>query len=350
MSPPLVVAYALAGHMDIDLNEEPLGHDPDGHPVFLKDIWPTHEEVQAVVQSAIESQMYRRSYGAVYQGDQRWSELAVPGGDRFAWQPDSTYIRRPSYFDGMAKEAPDAVAEIRSARAIAVLRDSVTTDHISPAGGIPADSPAGRYLLEQGVAADAFNSYGARRGNHEVMVRGTFANLRIRNQLVPGVEGGVTAHRPSGEILSMYDAARRYQAQGIPLIVLAGRDYGSGSSRDWAAKGPHLQGIRAVIAQSYERIHRSNLIGMGVLPLQFHAQDSVASLGLTGHEVFDIEGLAEWIAGDLPQRRELTVQARQADGNTQRFSTIVRIDTPQELLYYRHGGILQYVLRQLRDA
>jgi aconitate hydratase len=347
MSPPLVVAYALAGRMDIDLYNEPIGTGSDGRSVFLKDIWPTQEEVSDAIRTSIESEMYRRSYGAVYEGDDRWNSLDVPGGDRFEWQDDSTYVRQPTYFDEMPREAPESVPEIRAARVIAVLGDSVTTDHISPAGSIKKDSPAGKYLVEHGVQPLDFNSYGSRRGNHEVMVRGTFANVRIRNRMVAGVEGGFTRHVPSDEIMTIYDAAMRYQAEGTPLVVLAGKEYGSGSSRDWAAKGPYLQGIKAVIAESYERIHRSNLIGMGVLPLQFHSSDSVDSLGLTGDETIEITGLADLIAGGLSKSREVAVRATAADGTTTEFSAVVRIDTPQEVLYYRNGGILQYVLRQL---
>jgi aconitate hydratase len=347
MSPPLVVAYALAGRMDIDLYNEPIGTGKDGRSVFLRDIWPSQEEVRAVMQSSIESEMYRRSYGTVYEGDERWSSLDVPGGDRFQWEPDSTYVRQPTYFDEMPREAPDSVDDIHGARCIALLGDSVTTDHISPAGSIKKDSPAGKYLVEHGFEPRDFNSYGSRRGNHEVMVRGTFANVRIRNQLVPGVEGGFSKHVPSDEIMTIYDAAMRYQQEGTPLIVLAGKEYGSGSSRDWAAKGPYLQGIEAVIAESYERIHRSNLIGMGILPLQFHMGDDPQSLGLTGREVFEIEGIRERCAGGLADGRDVTVRVRREDGSTAEFRAVVRIDTPQELLYYRHGGILQYVLRQL---
>jgi aconitate hydratase len=347
MSPPLVVAYALAGRMDIDLYNEPLGTDPEGRSVFLKDIWPSQEEVRAVMQSSIESEMYRRTYGRVYEGDERWSALDVTGGDRFEWEPDSTYVRQPTYFDDMPREAPETVEEIRGARVVALLGDSVTTDHISPAGSIKKDSPAGKYLMGNGVEPKDFNSYGSRRGNHEVMVRGTFANVRIRNQLVSGIEGGFTKHIPSDEVMTIYDAAMRYQEEGTPLVVLAGKEYGSGSSRDWAAKGPYLQGIKAVIAESYERIHRSNLIGMGILPLQFFAGEDAGSLGLHGSETIDIEGLTDLIAGGLSEHRELTVRARSADGTEREFRAVVRIDTPQEVLYYRHGGILQYVLRQL---
>jgi aconitate hydratase len=347
MSPPLVVAFALAGRIDIDLQHEPLGHDRDGAPVYLRDIWPTTREVEATLESSIKSDMYRRSYGAVYTGDERWNALEVPAGDRFAWSPTSTYVRRPPYFEGMSKNNPEKVGEIRGARVIAVLGDSVTTDHISPAGSIKKDSPAGRYLTAQGVSLADFNSYGSRRGNHEVLVRGTFANTRIRNRLAPNTEGGVTTYLPTGEVMSIYDAAMRYQADGTPLLVLAGKEYGSGSSRDWAAKGPALQGIRAVIAESYERIHRSNLVGMGILPLQFAAGESPESLGLTGRETFDVEGLTQAIASGFAAGRSLMVEARREDGSKLRFTAMIRIDTPQEVLYYQHGGILQFVLRQL---
>jgi aconitate hydratase len=347
MSPPLVVAFAIAGRIDIDLYNEPIGTDAEGRSIFLKDIWPSQEEIHAVMQSSIESAMYRRTYGKVFEGDERWTSLQVPEGNRFRWQEDSTYVRKPTYFDDMPREAPATVPEIRGARVIALLGDSVTTDHISPAGSIKKDSPAGKYLMEHGVEPRNFNSYGSRRGNHEVMVRGTFANVRIRNQLVPVIEGGFTRHIPSDEVMTIYDAAVRYQAEGIPLVVLAGKEYGSGSSRDWAAKGPYLQGTKAVIAESYERIHRSNLIGMGILPLQFRAGDSVQSLGLTGEEVFDFSGLAQRIAGGLAHGREITVRARRPDGSVVEFDALVRIDTPKEVQYYRHGGILQYVLRQL---
>ena len=346
MSPPLVVAFALAGRIDIDLLHEPLGEDAKGVPVYLKDIWPSSAEVEKTLTSAIQSDMYRRSYGAVFEGDERWSALEVPGGDRFEWSPQSTYVRQPPYFDGMSKESPKAVAEIRGARVIAILGDSVTTDHISPAGSIKKDSPAGRYLTEQGVSLADFNSYGSRRGNHEVLVRGTFANTRIRNRLAPNTEGGVTTYLPTGEVMSIYDAAMRYQADGTPLVVLAGKEYGSGSSRDWAAKGPALQGIRAVIAESYERIHRSNLVGMGILPLQFAPGESADTLGLTGHEVFDFEGLSQAVATGFAGGRSLNVRARR-DGSVLDFRVTIRIDTPQEVLYYLNGGILQYVLRQL---
>ena len=347
MSPPLVVAFALAGRIDIDLLHEPLGHDRDGAAVYLRDIWPSSAEVEETLATAIRSDMYRRSYGAVFEGDERWNALQVPGGDRFEWSPASTYVRRPPYFEGMSKESPKAVPEIRGARVIAVLGDSVTTDHISPAGSIKKDSPAGRYLTGQGVALTDFNSYGSRRGNHEVLVRGTFANTRIRNRLAPNTEGGVTTYLPTGEVMPIYDAAMRYQADGTALLVLAGKEYGSGSSRDWAAKGPALQGIRAVVAESYERIHRSNLVGMGILPLQFEAGESVDTLGLTGHEIFDLEGVSAAIASGFAGGRTLRARARRPDGTSTDFGVTIRIDTPQEVLYYLNGGILPYVLRQL---
>ncbi|HUE28610.1 MAG TPA: aconitate hydratase, partial [Solirubrobacteraceae bacterium] len=338
-SPPLCVAYAIAGTMDIDLFDEPLGEDERGEPVFLKDIWPNAAEVAATIEDAVQSDMFRKSYGEVFEGDERWASLEVPSGDSFDWDERSTYVRRPPFFDGMPPE-PEPVADIEGARVLAVLGDSVTTDHISPAGAIKRDSPAGRYLMEHGVVPKDFNSYGSRRGNHEVMMRGTFANIRLRNLLAPGTEGGVTVYLgdDSDERLPIYDAAMRYIQQEIPLVVLAGKEYGSGSSRDWAAKGTRLLGVRAVIAQSFERIHRSNLIGMGVLPLQFKDGDSVESLGLTGRETFTIAGLA----GTEAIPRELTVRAGDLE-----FPVTVRIDTPKEQRYYRHGGILQFVLREL---
>jgi aconitate hydratase len=338
-SPPLVVAYALAGSMNVDLLNEPLGEGSDGEPVYLRDIWPSQEEVQQVVAEAVQSEMFRRSYADVYAGDERWNGLETPEGDIYAWPP-STYVLKPPYFDGMGRE-PAPVEPIHGARVLALLGDSVTTDHISPAGAIRPDGPAGRYLIDHGVERKDFNSYGSRRGNHEVMMRGTFANVRLRNQLVPGSEGSWTVHFTSGEQMSIYDAAMRYMEEGVPLVVLAGKEYGSGSSRDWAAKGPKLLGIRAVIAESYERIHRSNLVGMGVLPLQFPAGESVESLGLTGEETFDIPD----ITGEAV--RETTVVARAPDGQEKSFTATVRIDTPQEWLYYRNGGILHFVLRQL---
>jgi aconitate hydratase len=339
-SPPLVVAYALAGSMDVDLLNDPLGTDPDGGLVYLRDLWPTGAEVSELIGRAVQSDMFRKSYAQVFQGDERWNSMDVPSGQSFAWDEASTYVRRPPYFDGMPA-TPAPPADILGARVLAVLGDSVTTDHISPAGVIKRDSPAGRYLVERGVEPRDFNSYGSRRGNHEVMIRGTFANIRLRNRLAPGTEGGVTLHLPDGEQMTIYDAAVRYQQEGVPLVVLAGKEYGSGSSRDWAAKGPRLLGVRAVLAEGYERIHRSNLVGMGVLPLELPAGETVESLGLSGHETFDVTGLEGAGAGDFP--REVTVKA---DGRELRCR--VRIDTPNEVEYYRHGGILQYVLRQLR--
>ncbi len=338
-SPPLVVAYALAGTMDFDMNREPLGSRADGSPVYLADIWPSATEIAAVVQDAVAAEMFSRDYADVFEGDDRWRALDVPSGDTFAWGEDSTYVRKPPYFEGMP-DKPAPVSDIHGARALAMLGDSVTTDHISPACAIKTDSPAGKYLTEHGVERKDFNSYGSRRGNHEVMIRGTFANIRLRNQLAPGTEGGVTVHLPDGEQMSIYDASRQYIEEGTPLLVLGGKEYGSGSSRDWAAKGTLLLGVRAVLTESFERIHRSNLIGMGVLPLQYRPGESAATLGLTGREVFEITGIEEISSGPVP--REVTVRA---DG--MQFQAVVRIDTPGEAEYYRHGGIMQYVLRSL---
>ncbi|QEH36429.1 Aconitate hydratase 1 [Aquisphaera giovannonii] len=345
-SPPLVVAYALAGTMDIDLAAEPIGHDPQGQPVFLKDIWPTSHEVQEAVLHSVKTDMFQSQYGEVFEGDEHWRGLPAPGGDLFSWSDDSTYVKNPPYFVGMPK-VPAPVAPITNARVLAVLGDSITTDHISPAGSIKADGPAGKYLQAHGVPVSEFNSYGSRRGNHEVMVRGTFANVRLRNRLAPGTEGGWTRHLPDGEVMSIFDASEKYKADGIPLIILAGKEYGSGSSRDWAAKGPKLLGISAVIAESYERIHRSNLVGMGILPLQFEEGQSVETLGLTGEEVYGVEEPVGGLASRLSSGRRLIVAAERPDGSTLRFPVVVRIDTPQELLYYENGGILPYVLRQL---
>ena len=345
-SPPLVVAYAIAGRADIDLTTEPLGTDKDGKPVFLKDIWPTQKEVSDIVEQAVAPEMFKNVYADVYAGDKEWQSLVVPEGDLYVWEKDSTYVKHPPYFEGMGAE-PAPIAEITGARALAVLGDSITTDHISPAGSIKADSPAGKYLLERGVKKEDFNSYGSRRGNHEVMVRGTFANVRLRNQLAPGTEGGFTRYLPTGEVMSIFDASVKYIEANVPLFVIAGKEYGSGSSRDWAAKGPKLLGIRAVLAESYERIHRSNLVGMGILPLQFAAGENAASLGLTGEEVFDVVGLPALLDGGFKGGREVTVRAKSADGKTKEIRATVRIDTPQEVLYYKHGGILPYVLRQL---
>jgi len=345
-SPPLVVAYALAGRMDIDLYNEPLGTDPRGKAVFLRDIWPTQEEIREAVTRCVEPEMFTKVYSEAFEGDSRWNTLVVPAGELYGWNPASTYVQNPPYFDDMAAQ-PAPVTDFGGARVLAVLGDSITTDHISPAGSIKAASPAGKYLIAHGVQPQDFNSYGSRRGNHEVMMRGTFANVRLRNKLAPGTEGGVTRHLPDGEPMSIYDAAMKYKDEGVPLVILAGKEYGSGSSRDWAAKGPRLLGVRAVIAESYERIHRSNLVGMGVLPLQFGAGDSAATVGLTGEEVYDVEGLAEGIANGFAKGHEVTVHARRPDGVEKSFPATVRIDTPQEVLYYQHGGILQYVLRQL---
>ncbi|MDT8375742.1 MAG: aconitate hydratase AcnA [Mariprofundaceae bacterium] len=339
-SPPLVVAYAIAGTMNIDLYNDPLGQDTQGNDVYLKDIWPTRKEIADVVASCVTAGQFETSYGNIYAGDANWKNLQAPTGDRFAWDSASTYIQHPPYFEGMSREA-GRVSDIKGARVLALLGDSVTTDHISPAGAIKADSPAGIYLREHGVEPKDFNSYGSRRGNHQVMMRGTFANIRLRNRLAPGTEGGVTRHQPGGEQMSIYDAAMRYKADGVASIILAGKEYGSGSSRDWAAKGPLLQGVRAVIAESYERIHRSNLVGMGILPLQFKAGESAESLGLTGQESYDFAGIGDGSG------KELSVTATAEDGSIATFTVDVRIDTPKEVEYYRHGGILQYVLRQL---
>jgi aconitate hydratase len=345
-SPPLVVAYALAGRIDFDFEKQPLGNGRDGKPVFLKDIWPSAQEVASTMSQAVQSAMFRKEYGEVFTGDARWQGLPVPEGERFAWEPDSTYIRRAPYFDAMPP-TPGPITDIRGARVLAVLGDSITTDHISPAGSIKKNSPAGQYLVEHGVQPVDFNSYGARRGNHEAMVRGTFANVRLKNKLAPDTEGPFTVHLPDGAPMTIFDASTRYQAEGTPLIVLAGKEYGSGSSRDWAAKGPRLLGVRAAIAQSYERIHRSNLVGMGILPLQFATGQSAESLGLTGKETFDFAGLAELLKEGFPKGKELAVRATSPEGTKTDFTVTVRIDTPQELQYYRHGGILEYVLRQL---
>jgi aconitate hydratase A / 2-methylisocitrate dehydratase len=343
-SPPLVVAYAIAGTMDFDFENEPLGFDGDEKPVFLKDIWPSTQEIQSVIEQAITAEMFATDYADVFHGDERWRSLPTPTGNVFEWDADSTYVRKPPYFEGMAAE-PSPVADIHGARVLAKLGDSVTTDHISPAGSIKADSPAGRYLAEHGVGARDFNSYGSRRGNHEVMIRGTFANIRLRNQLLDGVEGGFTKNLLTGEQTTIYDASQAYQEAGIPLVVLAGKEYGSGSSRDWAAKGTALLGVKAVVAESYERIHRSNLIGMGVVPLQFPAGQSAESLGLTGEETFEITGLEELNNGTTP--RTVKVKAATSGGQDITFDAVVRIDTPGEADYYRNGGIMQYVLRNL---
>ncbi len=345
-SPLLVVAYALAGRMDFDMTSEPLGHDEEGKPVFLKDVWPSMAEIQQVVASSLSTEQFREEYGAIYDGDDRWRELDTPEGDAYAWQDDSTYVKNPPYFEGMTRE-PAPPRPIQGARVLALLGDSVTTDHISPAGAIRADSPAGRYLIENGVQRADFNSYGSRRGNHEVMVRGTFANVRLRNKLAPGTEGGWTRFLPGDEVMSIFDASEKYQAAGVPLIILAGKEYGSGSSRDWAAKGPKLLGVDAVIAESYERIHRSNLVGMGIVPLQFEHGSTAESLGLDGEEVYRIEDRSGGLCEAIAHAKAVKVVAEKADGTVVRFPVHVRIDTPQEAHYYENGGILQYVLRQL---
>jgi aconitate hydratase A / 2-methylisocitrate dehydratase len=348
-SPPLVVAYALAGRMDLDLTTEPLGSGSDGKPVYLRDIWPTPQEIESTVRAAVSTEQFRKEYGAVFEGDAQWKSLPVPEGDLYQWDPKSTYIKLPPYFEHMPK-SPAPLADIHAARVLAVLGDSITTDHISPAGSIALDSPAGKYLIANGVKPHEFNSYGARRGNHEVMVRGTFANIRLKNLLAPGTEGGWTIYlggeKPtasrSPEKMSIYDAAVKYREAGVPLVILAGKEYGSGSSRDWAAKGTRLLGVRAVLAESYERIHRSNLVGMGVLPLEFQRGENRESLGLTGHETFEIEGVAS-----LAPKTTLTVKAKSAEDREKSFRVTARVDTPEEVSYYHHGGILQYVLRQM---
>jgi aconitate hydratase len=349
MSPPLVVAYALAGRIDIDLDKEPLGEGKNGAPVFLRDIWPSANEVSDAVSKAVQPAMFQKTYAVVFEGDERWRKLDVPLGQTYAWDSASTYIKEPPYFEGITK-TPAAIGDIKGARVLAVLGDSVTTDHISPAGNIKKDGPAGKYLSAHGVAVKDFNSYGARRGNHEVMVRGTFANVRLKNLLAPGTEGGVTRHLPDGTLMSIFDASEKYAAEGVPLVILAGKEYGSGSSRDWAAKGPRLLGVRFVIAESYERIHRSNLVGMGIVPLEFPRGQSAASLGLTGEEVYETVGLPALLQGGFAGGRELTVRATGADGKVKEIRTCVRIDTPQEIAYYQHGGILHYVLRQLAST
>ncbi len=349
-SPPLVVAYALAGHLDVDLYEQPIGTDREGNEVYLKEIWPSREEIAETVASALKSEMFEGEYRGVFDGDETWRSLEIPDGDTFDWQDDSTYIKNPPYFDGMPASAPE-VEDLAGVRVLALLGQSVTTDHISPAGAIKLDSPAGRYLTERGVAPRDFNSYGSRRGNHEVMMRGTFANVRLRNQLVPGVEGGFTVHLPEGEQMSIFDASARYLEEGVPLMILAGKEYGTGSSRDWAAKGPRLLGVRVVIAESYERIHRSNLIGMGVLPLEFLPGDGAESLALTGRETYSIQGLSEALgAGRSATRFTVRVTAARPEGGEVHFEAKARLDTPDEVEYYRHGGILHYVLRQLVES
>jgi aconitate hydratase len=346
MSPPLVVAYALAGKIGHNFDTDPLGTDQAGKPVYLKDIWPTQAEVAEAIEKGLSSESFRKEYATVSDGDASWQGLSFPTGDVYQWEPDSTYIRQAPYFDGITSK-PAPVTDIVGARVLAVLGDSVTTDHISPAGNIKANGPAGKYLADHGVKPADFNSYGSRRGNHEVMVRGTFANVRLRNKLAPGTEGGVTRLLPEGEGMSIFDASVKYAERGVPLVILAGKEYGSGSSRDWAAKGPKLLGVRAVIAESFERIHRSNLVGMGILPLQFEASQNVESLGLTGEEVYDFPGLTTLLESKFANTRTIAVKATSSDGKVKNFNAVVRIDTPQEIGYFEHGGILQYVLRQL---
>ena len=341
-SPPLVVAYAIAGRMDIDLTKEPLGTSKSGNPVYLKDLWPTPAEIQEVIQKTLRSRMFSHAYGNVLEGDESWKSLPIPLGDRFEWKLDSTYIKHPPFFEEMSIQ-PEPLQHIVGARVLALLGDSVTTDHISPAGSIAVKSPAGQYLISRGVEPKDFNSYGARRGNHEVMIRGTFANIRLRNLLAPGTEGGWTKHFPDGQVTTIYEASVSYQQEGIPLIVIAGKEYGSGSSRDWAAKGTLLLGVKAVIAESFERIHRSNLVGMGVLPLEFLEGESPKTLGLTGLESYSIEG----IASGITPGGKYKVRAVSDDGGETVFIVAARVDTPEEATYYRHGGILPYVLRQL---
>jgi aconitate hydratase len=342
MSPPLVVAFALAGRIDVDLRKDPLGKGKDGNPVYLADVWPSQQEVEQSMAGSITSEMFRKSYSEVYLGDERWRGLPVPKGETYSWEKDSTYIRQAPYFEGMALK-PSPVEDIQEARVLAVFGDSITTDHISPAGSIKKDSPAGKYLVAQGVQPADFNSYGSRRGNHEVMVRGTFANVRLRNKMV-NTEGGFTRHLPDGAEMSIFDASEKYRTQHVPLVILAGKEYGSGSSRDWAAKGPRLLGVRAVIAESYERIHRSNLVGMGILPLQFMPGENAESLKLTGEEIFEIAGIRE-VVERFSSGRKISVRVQ--GGKIGEFQAVVRIDTPQEALYYANGGILHYVLRQL---
>jgi aconitate hydratase len=341
-SPPLVVAYAIAGRVDIDMSSEPLGTGSDGEPVYLKDVWPTPQEVDAAIRSTIDAEMFRSQYETAFLGDSNWQTLPAPAGDIYVWDEDSTYIKKPPYFENMV-DPSQPIADMTGLRALALLGDSVTTDHISPAGSIAANSPAGKYLMSLGVKQADFNSYGARRGNHEVMVRGTLANVRLRNQLVPGTEGTWTVHLPDGEQMFIYDASLKYKEEGVGLIILAGKEYGTGSSRDWAAKGVALLGVKAVIAESFERIHRTNLVGMGVLPLQFAAGENAASLGLTGKESFSIAGVGS--AVDSGSKVEVTATAD--DGKVTKFHAVPRVDTPQEAEYFRNGGILPFVLRQL---
>ncbi|MBD3288968.1 aconitate hydratase, partial [candidate division KSB1 bacterium] len=340
-SPLLVVAYALAGTMNIDLTSEPLAFNPNGVPVYLKDVWPSSQEIQQAIHENLDAEMFAREYSNVLDGNETWNDVSVPKGDQYSWDEESDYIREPPFFQDITLDVP-SIEEITGARALAWLPDSTTTDHISPAGNIAVDSPAGRFLISRGVQPNDFNSYGSRRGNHEVMMRGTLANIRIKNKLVPGVEGGYTIYQPDNEQLAIWDAAVKYMENNIPLIILAGKEYGSGSSRDWAAKGVYLQGVKAVIAESYERIHRSNLVGMGILPLQFKPGESVEQLGLTGFETYDIIGLDN----NMTPGMDVVVRATDNSGNAKKFTVISRIDSPVEVEYYRNGGILQTVLRQ----
>lgn len=350
MSPPLVVAYALAGTVNIDLYNDPLGNDKDGNPVYLKDIWPSQAEVAEAVAGAVSTSLFSKHYADVFKGDEKWQAIDVTGADRFGWDVESTYIKNPPYFEGMSAQAPTNVKDLHGMKVLALLGDSVTTDHISPAGSIKANTPGGQFLINRGVDPKMFNSYGSRRGNDDVMVRGTFANIRLRNQLAPGTEGGYTTYLPTGEVEFIYDAAMKYKASGTPLLVIAGKEYGTGSSRDWAAKGTFMLGIKAVLAESFERIHRSNLVGMGVLPLEFTDGQNAASLGLTGKETFDIDGLSAAVASEFKDGKTLTLKATSEDGSTKDIKVKVRIDTPQEIQYYVNGGILQYVLRQLLNG
>jgi aconitate hydratase len=343
-SPPLVIAYALAGTVDIDLYNDPIGRTPAGDPVYLRDIWPSQDEVREVIEAVLRPDLYRAEYSNVFDGNPDWNQLDVPEGDLYQWNPESTYIQEPPFFVSLSPD-PLPPSDITGARVLALLGDSVTTDHISPAGSIAPNSPAGRYLLERGVQPADFNSYGSRRGNHEVMMRGTFANIRLKNKLVPGVEGGITIHLPDGEQMSIYDAAMRYRAEGVPLIVIAGKEYGTGSSRDWAAKGTALLGVRTVLAESFERIHRSNLIGMGVLPIQFKPGENAQTLGLTGTEVYSLEGLT-----DLHPKQDVVIRTWSAEGGEKAFTATARLDTPVEITYYRNGGILHTVLRAMLKA
>jgi aconitate hydratase len=347
MSPPLVVAYALAGNIDVDLTSEPLGYDPQSDPVYLKDIWPSREEIQETIEKHLRHEMFAKTYAEIFKGDERWHSLPVIESELYHWDPNSTYIRQAPFFEDLSPEPPKHLKDITGLRALALLGDSVTTDHISPAGNIKVDSPAGRYLIEHGVRPHLFNSYGARRGNHEVMIRGTFANVRLRNKLAPETEGGFTTYLPTGEVTTIYNAAMLYKESKTPLIILAGKEYGSGSSRDWAAKGPALLGVRVVLAESYERIHRSNLVGMGILPLQFLEGENIETLSLTGQEIFDIIGLSEAFEKNQVIGQQIEVRARPEKGPEKKFKAIIRIDTPKEVEYYFHGGILQYVLRNL---